>query len=79
MMTEIKTHFQTALDHGVHLTSRKIETRRCGSQWHAPLRTFDADARAALALGQVVRNVEQGLDVFPAGPRFLNVRFAPPS
>jgi hypothetical protein len=75
MTTKLKSHYRIALDCGVHPTSRKIETRRHGRQWHAPLRTFDDNARVALSLGQVVRNAEQGFDAFPAGPRFINVRF----
>ena len=75
MKTEFKSYFRTALGYGIFLTSRKSETRRNDNHWHAPLRTSDTDARAALALGQVVRNVEQGFDALPAGPRFINVRF----
>lgn len=71
------TYYTTALKRGVHITKGHIETRRNGNQWHAPLRTFDADGKAALAQGQVVRNVEQGFDAFPARPRRINVRYSP--
>ncbi len=73
------THYTSALHRGVHTTEKNIGTRRNGHQWHAPLGTFDAPARAALAAGQVVRNHDQGFDAFPAGAGIINVRFSPSS
>jgi hypothetical protein len=70
------SYYTAARRQGVHTTTKPIETRRNGNQWHAPLRTFDASTRQALAEGKVVRNLAQGFDAFQAGPRFINVRFA---
>ncbi len=45
------TYYQAALKKGIHTTVKHIETRRNGNQWHAPLRSFDAEARRALKGG----------------------------